>query len=135
MDPITKGRSTQKTQFALPPVAAFALDVGLVLVFAAVGAKSHDQALDAVGILVIGWPFLVGTTIGWALAWKVRKVPPISAHDGVLVWLATFSIGLLLRALSGAGTAVTFMVVTMVATAVLLLGWRFVADQVVSRRR
>lgn len=119
----------------MPPVAALVLDLVLVVVFAAIGRGSHAEGITPAGVLGTAWPFLVGTACGWALAWRVRKVPPMSANDGVLVWIATFALGMPLRALAGGGVAFSFLLVTMLATAILLLGWRFVADLVVARRR
>lgn len=58
----------------------------------------------------------------------------MNAQDGVLVWLSTVAVGMVLRVLTGAGTAWSFIAVAMLATAILLLGWRFVADLVESRR-
>ncbi|STZ22149.1 Protein of uncharacterised function (DUF3054) [Mycolicibacterium phlei] len=40
------------------------------------------------------------------------------------VWVATIVVGMLLRRLTSAGTAPSFIVVASIATAVLLLGWR-----------
>ncbi len=123
--------TTSKT---MPPAAAFLLDLGLVVVFAALGRGSHAEGIDPAGVLGTAWPFLVGTTVGWAGAWWLRKTPPVNAQDGVLVWLSTVAVGMALRALTGAGTAWSFTAVAMLVTAVLLLGWRFVADLVEARR-
>lgn len=135
MKVLARRRTGETMGYAMPPPVAFLLDLGLVLIFSAFGRASHGQFIDAAGTLGTAWPFLVGTAMGWALAWWIRKVPPMNANDGVLVWLATFSIGMALRVLTGAGTAPAFIAVTMVVTAILLLGWRFVADLVVMRRR
>ena len=43
---------------------------------------------------------------------------------GLTVWLCTVSIGMLLRVISGQGTAPAFIVVATIVTAVLLVGWR-----------
>ncbi len=126
--------SARTSAHPMPPAAAVVLDLVLVMVFAAIGRASHDSVVDVAGVAATGWPFVVGAVVGWAIAWGVRKVPPMNAHDGVLVWLSTLVIGMALRVLTGGGTAVAFVVVAGVSTAVLLLGWRFVADQVVRRR-
>ncbi len=49
---------------ALPAV----LDVLAVVLFAAVGRRSHAEGLDVVGVLGTALPFLVGTAVGWVLA-------------------------------------------------------------------
>jgi hypothetical protein len=40
------------------------------------------------------------------------------------VWLCTVVVGMLLRKLTSAGTAPSFIVVASLSTALLLLGWR-----------
>ena len=46
---------------------------------------------------------------------------------GLIVWVATLVVGMLLRLVTGQGTAVAFIVVAMLTLAVLLLGWRAIA--------
>ena len=43
---------------------------------------------------------------------------------GVVVWVCTVAVGMLLRKATSAGAAVSFVVVASAATAVMLLGWR-----------
>ncbi len=43
---------------------------------------------------------------------------------GVIVWLSTLIGGMLLRAVSGQGTAFSFILVATTALALFLLGWR-----------
>ena len=45
----------------------------------------------------------------------------------MVVWVATVVIGMLLRKLTGQGTAVSFIVVASLTTVALLLGWRAIA--------
>lgn len=119
---------------SLPPAAALLLDLGLVVLFAAVGRGSHAEGIDVAALFGTAWPFLVGTAVGWGATWWLRKTPPVNAHDGVLVWLSTVAVGMVLRVLTGAGTAWSFIGVALLATAILLLGWRFVAELVEARR-
>lgn len=109
------------------------VDVGCVLVFCAVGRRSHDEGLDVAGVATTAWPFLVGTAIGWLLARGWRR-PTAVAPTGIVVWVCTVAVGMVLRKISSAGVAVSFVVVASTVTAVLLLGWR-AALQVMSRRR
>jgi hypothetical protein len=106
-----------------PPVA-FALDVLLVLVFAAVGRASHDEANPLVGALVTAWPFLVGTAVGWAVVRLLRKAWPLEVGPGITVWFATVLIGMVLRQSTGQGTAVSFVLVAALVLALFLVGWR-----------
>ena len=51
------------------------------------------------------------------------------------VWLATVAIGMVLRHVTDAGTAVSFIVVATVFLGAALLGWRAVAELITKRRR
>lgn len=111
--------------------AALADIVG-VLVFCAVGRRSHAEGLTVAGVADTAWPFLVGTAVGWLLSRAWRR-PTAVAPTGVVVWLSTVAVGMLLRKATSAGVAGSFIVVAAVATAVMLLGWRVVV--VALRRR
>jgi hypothetical protein len=109
------------------PWVAFGLDAVLVVVFAAVGRASHEEANPVVGALVTAWPFLVGTIVGWAVVRVLRKAWPLGVGPGITVWFATVVIGMVLRRATGQGTAATFVVVAAVVLAALLVGWRALA--------
>jgi hypothetical protein len=100
-------------------------DVVGVLLFCAVGRRSHAEGVTAAGVAETAWPFLVGTALGWLLSRGWRR-PTALAPTGVVVWLCTVVVGMLLRRATSAGTAVSFIVVATAATAVMLLGWRVV---------
>jgi DUF3054 family protein len=99
------------------------IDVACVLVFCAVGRRSHDEGLNVAGIATTAWPFLSGTTLGW-LASQAWRRPTAVVPTGVVVWLCTVSVGMLLRKATSAGVAASFVVVASSVTALLLLGWR-----------
>ncbi|MEB4208471.1 DUF3054 domain-containing protein [Mycobacterium sp. 94-17] len=113
--------------------AWLAVDVVGVLVFCTVGRRSHDEGLDVTGVAVTAWPFLTGTVVGWALSRAWRR-PAELVPTGVVVWLSTVVIGMLLRKATSAGVAASFVVVATAVTALLLLGWRAVAALTVRRR-
>lgn len=102
------------------------IDVAGVLVFCAIGRRSHDEGLDVAGIATTAWPFLSGTAVGW-LATRAWRRPTEVYPTGVVVWLSTVTVGMLLRKATAAGVAGSFIVVASVVTAVLLLGWRAIA--------
>jgi len=87
-------------------VLSLALDIALVVVFAAIGRASHDSDV-LTGLLQTAWPFLAGLGIGWlvTLAWRAPTAP---VRTGLGVWAATVIGGMLLRAASGQGTAPPF---------------------------
>jgi Protein of unknown function (DUF3054) len=106
-------------------IALFA-DIGCVVVFCAIGRRSHAEGLTVVGIVQTGWPFLTGTAVGWLLIRGWRR-PFSIIPTGVVVWVCTVVVGMLLRKATSAGVSASFVVVASVATAVLLLGWRATA--------
>lgn len=113
-------------------IVAFAIDVVLVIVFAMIGRASHgESALD--GLLITAWPFLAGLVAGWliTLAWRAPSAP---LRTGLGVWAVTVGGGMLLRAASGQGTAVAFIIVAAVTLLVFLVGWRVIAGLVARAR-
>jgi hypothetical protein len=109
------------------------MDVIGVLVFCAVGRRSHAEGITLTGVATTAWPFLTGTALGW-LASRAWRRPTAVAPTGVVVWLSTVLVGMALRKASSAGVAVSFVVVAASVTAVLLLGWRAVVG-LISRDR
>jgi peptidoglycan/LPS O-acetylase OafA/YrhL len=109
------------------------MDVICVLVFCAVGRRSHDEGLSITGVATTAWPFLIGTVVGWLVSRGWRQ-PTAVVPTGVIVWLCTVVVGMVLRKASSAGVAASFVVVAASVTALLLLGWRTVAGLALRRR-
>ncbi len=101
------------------------VDLVLVAVFAAVGRASHQESLTPAGWAQTAWPFLLGAAVGWAVVAATDR-PGASLAAGAMVWVAAVVVGMVLRQLSGQGTAPAFVVVAMVVLGVLLLGSRLV---------
>jgi Protein of unknown function (DUF3054) len=114
-------------------LAPLMADVIGVLVFCAVGRRSHDEGLSVTGVATTAWPFLTGTVVGW-LASRAWRRPTALVPTGVIVWLCTVAVGMVLRKASSAGVAASFVVVAASVTAVLLLGWRAVIGLSLRRR-
>jgi DUF3054 family protein len=108
---------------ARPASTAFATDVVCVIVFCAIGRRSHSEGLTVSGIAETAWPFLAGTVVGWLLSRAWRR-PAAVVPTGVAVWLSTVIVGMVLRKLTSASVAPSFIVVASLSTALLLLGWR-----------
>lgn len=102
-----------------------ALDLVLVVVFAIIGRASHGEALTPGGILLTGWPFLVGCLLGSVLACVVLRLSWL--REGLLVWAITVVVGMLLRGITGGSLAIGFLIVATIVLAVFLIGWRMVA--------
>jgi Protein of unknown function (DUF3054) len=105
-----------------------ALDVLAVLLFAAAGRRTHAEGISVAGLLGTAWPFLAGTVTGWGIARAWRR--PASLSTGLLVWVATVVVGMLLRRVVGDGTATAFVLVAATTLGALLLGWRVLTDVV-----
>lgn len=102
------------------------VDVCCVLVFVAIGRASHDEAASLAGFADTAWPFLCGLAAGWG-AWRVWRRPEAPVPAGVGVWVTTVAVGMVLRAVSGQGTAAAFVVVASVFLGLALVGWRLLA--------
>ncbi|MFE3546424.1 DUF3054 domain-containing protein [Nocardia sp. NPDC059177] len=108
-------------------LASFGADALLVIVFCAIGRRSHDEAVIA-GLLKTVWPFGIGLLLGWAiaiaLARDTRFDPTALWPSGIIIWFATLAGGMALRAISGQGVALSFVIVAACVLALFLLGWR-----------
>jgi hypothetical protein len=117
------------------PAIGFVLDAVAVLVFAAVGRRSHAESDAVTGVLVTAWPFLAGLLATWAGFVAVHRRAPLTALEAVPIWLPMVAIGMLLRQLTGKGTAPSFIVVATLVLGAFMLGWRAVAIAADKRRR
>ena len=115
-----------------PVTLALVADAVCVVVFCTIGRRSHAEGLSVAGIAETAWPFLAGAGVGWLLSRGWRR-PVTLAPTGIVVWVCTIVVGMLLRKATSQGVSPSFVVVASLVTAVLLLGWRGAA-QLVSRR-
>ena len=118
-------------------VLAFVADVLLVVVFAAIGRASHDEGIlgpGGLGLLQTCWPFLVALVLGW-LATRGWRRPLAPLRTGLGVWATTVIVGMVLRALSGQGVVLAFVIVASVTLLVLLVGWRAITALVARAAR
>ena len=114
------GSRSRRVRRAL--TALFA-DAVCVIVFCTIGRRSHAEGLTVTGIAQTAWPFLAGTGVGWLLIGGWRR-PFTVIPVGVVVWVCTVVVGMVLRKQTSAGVSTSFVVVASLSTAVLLLGWR-----------
>ncbi len=81
---------------------AAVVDIVLIVAFALIGRSSHAEAASPIGLWTTAYPFLAGWAVGWLVvrgwARPMRLWP-----TGVVVWVATVAIGMLLRVLTGQG--------------------------------
>ncbi|HXH36447.1 MAG TPA: DUF3054 domain-containing protein [Plantibacter sp.] len=109
--------------------AAFTLsvvgDLVAVIVFVIIGRASHGEGI--LGLLITLWPFAVGLLVGHLLALVLGQRDTSSNRwAGVVVWVSTVVVGMLLRIVSGQGVQLSFVIVTVLVLGAFLLGWRFV---------
>ena len=112
---------------------ALAIDVLFLLVFVGIGRSAHRHGVTLAGMASTTWPFAVGLLVGWLVVRRSHREAwtPIS---GLVIVLATVTLGMLLRVVSGQGTALAFVVVALTFLSLFLVGWRWVAGMW-SRRR
>ena len=111
---------------AWPLVAGDAL---AFLVFAAIGRHDHQESGALVAVVGTALPFFAGWLVvaPWAGVYSgpARGHPADLARRTAIGWIAAWPVGLLFRAISlHRGIPVSFAVVTLLANAVLLVGWR-----------
>lgn len=99
------------------------LDVVLVVIFAALGRRSHEHSLSVAGIAETAAPFVLAY-----LAMTLISRPWLTINriwpTGVLVWGGTVALGIALRLAFGATAAVPFIIVAAVVLGVFLIGRR-----------
>ena len=103
------------------PLLAFVVDLLLVGLFVVIGRASHRE--DQSAFVVTYWPFAIGAVAGWAASRGWRR-PFSIARTGLPVWVLTVLVGMLLRAASGQGVQVAFVVVATIVVGALLVGGR-----------
>lgn len=117
-----------------PVVRAAILDVVAVLVFVAIGRRSHDEGGSVIGgVLAVAAPFLIGLVVAWLVArtW----LAPVSVERALVEWPVLVVAGMLLRRfVFDRSTALAFVIVTAVVTGLLLIGWRAILGVVAARR-
>lgn len=112
---------------------AFAADAACILIFVAIGRRNHAEGVTLAGIAETAWPFLAGLAAAW-LIYRAWRAPTAVRTTGVTVWLSTVAIGMGLRAGTGSGIALSFIVVATLVTGLLLLGWRAAFAAAAARR-
>ena len=118
----------------MPIALGLALDTALICLFAAIGRRSHGETSALLGLASTAWPFLAGMAISWAVILVTVRRAPLRVRDGVPVWLGTVAIGMVVRNLTNAGTAFSFIVVATLFLGAVLLGWRALAGLFPHRR-
>ena len=110
----------------------FGLDGIAVLVFVTIGRAVHRHGLDVGGIASTLWPFAVGLGCGWLVVLTTRQ-GPTRLRQGAQIAVVTVALGMMLRVISGQGTALAFIFVALGFLGAAMMLWRVVAGA--ARRR
>lgn len=114
----------------VPPLL---IDLVLVILFAALGRRSHAEGLDVAGIFGTAAPFLIALLV-FSCITVVWKQPHRLWPHGVVLWIGTVALGLILRVVFGATAAVPFIIVATIVLGILLLGRRLVGTMIQRRK-
>jgi hypothetical protein len=99
------------------------VDLVVVLVFVGIGRSTHDHGAALAGMASTSWPFLCGLGAGW-LTLKALGRNGLPVRDGVVIVVTTVAVGMVLRVVSGQGTAFAFILVALAFLGAAMLGWR-----------
>jgi hypothetical protein len=118
---------------------AAVIDVVLIVVFALIGRLSHGEGLTPVTLWITAYPFLAG----WAIAYVTSGAwarPLALWPTGVLAWILTVFVGMMLRVATGQGVVdgnplpISFVIVATIVLGLFLVGWRAIIRPIVRRR-
>ena len=103
-------------------------DMVCVLALVVIGTRNHDTDTGLAGVVFVGAPFWLAA-IGAHLTPTVRQAPD-SLRCGVLVWVTTVALGMVLRRfVFDRGTALAFVIVASVFLGVTMVGWRAITTR------
>jgi hypothetical protein len=104
------------------------------LVFALIGLRSHEDGISAASFMRVAVPFQIAWLVfSWLLGLQGRnaKQAPRTIIQG---WLPACIVGLAIRTLVfGRPFAIAFAIISFLANAGLLIGWRQLASRVLYR--
>jgi hypothetical protein len=109
-------------------------DLLCVLALALGGTSSHDEDGSLWLVLVIAWPFASAAVLAHLGLLARGRQAARMWPDGLIVLVATYALGMTLRAVSGRGLDPAFLVVAGAFLTVTMLGWRGVLQLVRHRR-
>lgn len=102
---------------------AFVIDLIVIVVFVAVGRRNHDEDLSIAGYTGAVAPFVLALAATWMAGRLWRD--PWSLRSGVIVWIGTISLGMVVRRfVFDDGTATAFIIVAAVFVGAFANGWR-----------
>ena len=116
------------TRPSVPPLVLAAGDAIALVLFAVIGLANHDEGITVAGIVRNAGPILAAFAVVAPFTGAYTKP---GMRSLLLTWAIAVPIGVVIRAVAldrpADGSQVTFGIVTMIATLVLLLAWRGIA--------
>jgi hypothetical protein len=112
---------------------AVIFDVASVVLFVAIGRSAHQHGITWAGMASTTWPFATGLAVGWFVVLRSRRAPT-TPTSGLVIVPVMVAVAMVLRVLSGQGTAFAFVIVALVFLALFLVGWRTVVP-LINRHR
>lgn len=113
---------------APPPIVLAVGDGIAILLFAIIGLANHDAGITLGGIARNAFPILGAWVVAAAFA---RTYTEPGVRNLLITWAIAVPAGVAIRAIvlhrPADGSQVTFGIVTMIVTLVLLLAWRGIA--------
>jgi peptidoglycan/LPS O-acetylase OafA/YrhL len=103
--------------------SAYLFDFISVLIFVTIGRHTHKDGNTLTGTFTTLWPFAVGLLVGWVVVSRTRRVAT-ARSSGLIIALSAVVVGMVLRVISGQGTALTFVIVASAFLSFCLVGWR-----------
>jgi len=103
--------------------SAYLIDFISVLVFVTIGRHTHKDGNTLTGTFTTLWPFAVGLLVGWVVVSRIHRIAT-ARSSGLIIALFAVLAGMVLRVISGQGTALTFVIVASAFLSFCLVGWR-----------
>ena len=102
---------------------AVGLDTASVVLFVALGRRSHEEESGLGAVLGTAAPFLIALVVAWVVVRAWRR--PERIGTGLAIWPLTVGVGMLLRRfVFDDGTALPFVIVATIFLGACFLGWR-----------
>jgi hypothetical protein len=100
-----------------------AIDLAFVVLFVALGRSAHRHGISFGGMASTTWPFAVGLGLAWILL-ALGQRTGLTLKEGSFIVAVTVGVGMVLRVVSGQGTAVAFVFVALAFLGLFFLVWR-----------
>jgi hypothetical protein len=119
---------TRQSSINIKVVRHFLYDAVCVLALVVIGTRNHDTDTGVSGVAYVGLPFWIALVVAWLITRAYRSSTATST--GVLVWIITVALGMVLRNLVfDRGTAAAFIVVASVFLGIAMNGWRIISTR------